>query len=291
MPWLQLETETGQKHPEKIEAALEDLGAVSVCFSDAGDEPILEPAPGETPSWSSTLVTALFAEGTNSADVTDALAGIIDASQLSFSVIEDRDWHAEWRETLQPLQFGQRLWVIPDGMDGAHADACVYLSPGMAFGTGKHPTTAMCLEWLDAQELAGTAVLDYGCGAGLLAIAALALGADYISAVDIDPQALEATRSNAANNACLDRINVSLPEEISSSRKYDVLVANILSGTLVELGPVIGHLMSAGSRLALSGILADQADQVRSAWSDWATLEVTSQVEDWILLTGQKHGI
>ncbi|NOR20401.1 MAG: 50S ribosomal protein L11 methyltransferase, partial [Xanthomonadales bacterium] len=108
---------------------------------------------------------------------------------------------------------------------------------------------------------------------------------------DIDPQALEATRSNAANNACLDRINVSLPEEISSSRKYDVLVANILSGTLVELGPVIGHLMSAGSRLALSGILANQADQVRSAWSDWATLEVTSQVEDWILLTGQKHGI
>jgi ribosomal protein L11 methyltransferase len=176
-------------------------------------------------------------------------------------------------------------------MDATHADACVYLSPGMAFGTGKHPTTAMCLEWLDAQELAGTAVLDYGCGSGLLAIAALALGADYISAVDIDPQALEATRSNAANNACLDRINVSLPEEISSSRKYDVLVANILSGTLVELGPVIDNLMAAGSRLALSGILADQADQVRSAWSDWATLEVTSQVEDWILLTGQKHGI
>ena len=294
MPWLQLETEAGQQNPESMEPVLESLGAVAVYFRDAGDEPILEPAPGETPSWSSTIVTALFPEGTQAADLTRALAGIIDAGQLNFAVVEDRDWHAEWRNTLQPLQFGNRLWVVPDGMnapDGGNERACVYLSPGMAFGTGEHPTTAMCLKWLDAQELANTAVLDYGCGSGLLAIAALALGADYVQAVDIDPQALEATRCNATDNACLDRLNVSFPEEINDSRKYDVLVANILSGTLVELGPVIRELMSPGARLALSGILATQADQVQSAWSDWAILEVASQIDDWILLTGCKHGM
>ena len=294
MPWLQLETEAGQQNPEKLEPMLEGLGAVAVWFRDAGDEPILEPAPGETPGWSSTIVTALFPSDTQAADLTSALTAIVDVGQLSFSVIEDRDWHAEWRGTLQPQLFGKRLWVVPDGMSAPSADddsACVYLSPGMAFGTGEHPTTAMCLEWLDTLALADKSLLDFGCGSGLLAIAALALGAGHVRAVDIDPQALDATRSNAINNACLGRLDVSFPEEIGGGRKYDVLVANILSGTLVELGPAICKLMSPGAQLALSGILADQADQVRAAWSDWATLEVASQVEDWVLLAGQKHGI
>jgi ribosomal protein L11 methyltransferase len=294
MPWLQLETEAGLQHPEALESVLEDLGAVAVSFRDAGDEPILEPAPGETPRWSSTIVTALFPADMQATDLTQALDGHIDSGQLRFSVIGDRDWHAEWRSTLQPLQFGNRLWVVPDDMSAPGTDAAaifVYLSPGMAFGTGEHPTTAMCLEWLDGQVLTDASVLDYGCGSGLLAIAALSLGAPHVSAVDIDPQALEATRSNAANNSCLDRLIVDFPEEISDGRKYDVLVANILSGTLVELGPAIRDLMAPGARLALSGILAHQANQVRSAWSDWATLEVVRQTDEWVLLAGQKHGI
>jgi ribosomal protein L11 methyltransferase len=294
MPWLQLEAEPGQQSPDKMEALLEELGAVAVWFRDAGDEPILEPALGETPIWSSTIVTALFPPETTAAALTSALADMVDASQLSFAVIEDRDWHAEWRGTLQPLLFGQHLWVVPDGVPSPIAKGegtCIHLSPGMEFGTGEHPTTAMCLEWLDGQSLTAASVLDYGCGSGLLAIAAAALGAGSVQAVDIDPQALAATRSNAVKNACLERINVNFPEEITDDRKYDVLVANILSGTLVELAPVIRNLMAPGARLALSGILADQADQVRTAWSDWATLEVASQVEDWVLVTGQKHGI
>ena len=293
MPWLQLETEVGLKDPDSLEPVLEELGAVAVWFRDAGDEPILEPAPGETPGWSSTIVTALFPAQTQAAELSNALTGSIDTRRLSFTVIEDRDWHAEWRGTLRPLLFGKRLWVVPDGMSAPGDDAegvSIYLSPGMAFGTGEHPTTAMCLEWLDAQTLADNSVLDYGCGSGLLAIAALALGAGHVRAVDIDPQALEATRCNAAENNCLESLDVSFPEEINVDRQYDVLVANILSGTLIELGPVICNLMAPGARLALSGILADQADQVRAAWSDWAALEVASQTDDWVLLAGEKHG-
>jgi ribosomal protein L11 methyltransferase len=294
MPWLQLETAAGIKEPEVLEPVLEALGAVAVSFRDAGNEAILEPAPGETPGWSNTIVTALFPDEFVADDLTRALEGHIDTGQLNFTVIDDRDWHAEWRGTLQPLRFGERLWVVPDGLSASAADdaaVCVQLSPGMAFGTGEHPTTAMCLEWLEGQALSGSSVLDYGCGSGLLAIAALALGAEHVSAVDIDPQALDATRSNAANNDCLDKLFAGFPEEISSGRKYDVLVANILSGTLVDLGSAIRDLMSPGARLALSGILAEQAEHVCSAWSDWAALEVVSQIDEWVLLAGQKHGM
>jgi ribosomal protein L11 methyltransferase len=160
----------------------------------------------------------------------------------------------------------------------------------MAFGTGSHPTTAMCLRWLDEQRLSGRTVLDYGCGSGLLAIAAVALGAECAAAVDIDPQALAATRSNAINNNCLEQIRISFPAEIAGAQQYDVLVANILSGTLIELGPVIRALLQPGAALALAGILAHQADQVCSAWSGWADLAVGDQIDDWVLLTGHKRG-
>jgi ribosomal protein L11 methyltransferase len=291
MAWLQLETALGQHHPEQLEPVLEELGAVAVWLRDAGDEPILEPAPGETPQWSETIVTALFPAATQRDHLTAALRGMIEGDELHFSIIDERDWQAEWDATLQPIRCGKRLWVIPDGLPLPDDGVCVRLSPGMAFGSGEHPTTAMCLEWLDGQNLSGQAVLDYGCGSGLLAIAALALDADYARAVDIDPQALDATRSNAANNECLDRLNVSFPEEIGDNRQYDVLVANILSGTLIKLGPVIRDLVHPGAPLALAGILQDQAEQVCSAWSDWADLTVSNQIDDWVLLSGHKHGM
>jgi ribosomal protein L11 methyltransferase len=290
MAWLQLETKLGLQHPELLEAALEELGAVAVWLQDAGDEPLLEPAPGETPLWSNTLVAALFPAETDREVLTESLAGLLPDNALHFSLIVDRDWHGEWQQSLQPTGYGKRLWVVPAGSTAPPGGIVVHFSPGMAFGTGEHPTTRMCLEWLDSLTLTGNRVLDYGCGSGLLAIAALQLGAQHACAVDIDPQALEATRNNAAANACLNRLDIGYPEEISGVQQYDVLAANILSGILVKLGPAIRELLQPGARLALSGILINQAPEVCAAWKDWADLRVSAQIDDWVLLTGQKHG-
>jgi len=290
VPWLQLETKLGLSHPETLEPILEELGAVAVSLRDAGDEPILEPAAGTTPNWSSSIVTALFPADTNPDEIQTMLASVIDGDQLHFTVIEDRDWHAEWQQNLQPMRFGEHLWVIPAGLPQADTGVSVTLSPGMAFGTGGHPTTAMCLEWLQKQELSGATVIDYGCGSGLLAIAALKLGAASATAVDNDPQALEASRSNARDNFCENSLNVNSPEDICNTGQYDFMVANILSGTLISLSPALEKLLRPGAGLALSGILADQAEDVISAWSDWADLRIGNQTEDWILLSGTKHG-
>jgi ribosomal protein L11 methyltransferase len=290
MPWLQLETELGLQHPEILETKLEELGAVAVWLRDAGDEPLLEPAPGEMPQWSSTLVAALFPADTNQQLLAAQLVGLIEGGVLHFSHIADRDWQKDWQETLQPARFGSRLWVVPDGTTAPADSIVVHFSPGMAFGTGEHPTTRMCLEWLDSLTPMGNAVLDYGCGSGLLAIAALQLGAARACAVDIDPQALDATRNNALANACHNRLDVRYPEEISSAQQYDVLAANILSDTLIKLGPVIYGLLQPGARLALSGVLIDQAPQVCTAWNEWVELQVTARIDDWVLLTGQKQG-
>ena len=291
MPWLQLETEVGQQQPEVLELALEAAGAVAVWFSDAGDEPILEPGPGETPPWSSTIVTALFPADTATELLISSLTPLVEGSRINFHTVEDRDWQADWNDTLQPSQFGSRLWIVPEGQAAPETGAIVSLSPGMAFGTGEHPTTAMCLEWLDEQSLHNKTVLDYGCGSGLLAIAAVALGATLAQAVDIDPQALTATRSNAERNNCLEKLNVCFPEEIGAAQQYDVLVANILSGTLIKLGPLIQDLLHPGAPIALAGVLANQSAGVITAWADWADLRVGKQIDSWVLLTGQKHGL
>ncbi len=291
MSWLQIETVVGQQRPEVLELILEELGATAVWFRDAGDEAILEPGPGETPLWSATIVAALFPEQTDQQKLAVALRDVVEGSELHFTQVEDRDWQSDWQQTLHAIRFGERLWVVPDGVAFNNPGIRITMSPGLAFGTGEHPTTRMCLNWLQAQPLAGCSVLDYGCGSGLLAIAALALGADSACAVDIDDQALTATRDNAAKNSVAGRLFVCRPEEIETGRQYDVLLANILSGTLIELGPTINELMRPNARLTLSGILTDQAEAVCDAWSGWATLNTQMQDQNWVLLSGRKHGI
>lgn len=291
MSWLQLETVIGQQRPETLEPILEELGATAVWFRDAGEEPILEPKPGETPLWSATIVAALFPQDTDPRMLTAALADFVDGSELRFTRIDERNWHADWQRTLRPVRFGKQLWVVPDGVAFDEPGIRVRMTPGLAFGTGEHPTTAMCLQWLESQPLSGCAVLDYGCGSGLLAIASVALGAEEACAVDIDAQALDASRDNATKNGCAARVVVCGPEEIETGRQYDVLVANILSGTLIELGPVISKLLQPNARLALSGILEDQAAAVCAAWSGWAELNTSMQDQNWVLLTGRKRGI
>jgi ribosomal protein L11 methyltransferase len=290
MPWLQVETELGQTQPEQLEALFEKLGAVAIWLTDAGNDPVLEPALGTTPLWNSTCMTALFAADADQSALTAALGKVLNADSIRLSDISDADWTGDWQRSLGPLQLGERLWVIqssantvPDG------SVVIQLTPGLAFGTGEHPTTAMCVRWLEnlGTTLRGKSVLDFGCGSGLLAIAALKLGAHRACAADIDPQALLASEQNATLNNCSAALSVCYPADLPA-KQHDVLVANILSNTLIECGPMLQNLTAPDARIALSGVLSHQAEMVCSSWADWATLEVTDSSDAWVLISGTK---
>jgi ribosomal protein L11 methyltransferase len=286
--WLQVQLEVPRDAIADTEALLETLGALVSWTESASDEEILEPAPGAIPLWAEVRITALFPADAARMDIAAAIeAGLgTAAGNPAFSVVEDRDWDADWRRQLKPLRFGQRLWICPVGQNCPAADGIsVILEPGLAFGTGTHPTTAMCLSWLDRTPVAGKRVLDYGCGSGILAIAALALGADRCTGVDIDPQALLASRDNALRNACSERLALSAPAACPAEG-HDVIVANILSGPLVQLAPTLRRYAAPATRIALSGILAGQSAEVVAAFRPWVQLELTAQQDDWVLLTG-----
>ena len=284
--WLQAAVDSPQAAVDEIEATFTALGALVTWTAGADDEEILEPDPGETPLWALVRVTALLPLATPRDQVLAAFPG----ARVQFEVIADRDWDAEWRRGLKPLRFGQRLWVCPVGQPCPDAAGIsLLLEPGLAFGTGTHPTTAMCLAWLDGQSLANLSLLDYGCGSGILAIAALALGASTAVAVDIDPQAIVATSDNAARNGCGARLAAGLPTELlpaSRQTPFAVLVANILSGPLVRLAPELRRFAGPTTRVALSGILADQAPEVIAAFRPWVTLTVCDEQGGWVLLAG-----
>lgn len=292
MTWQQLICHTTVEYQEVISTALEEAGAASVTFEDAVDQPILEPLPGETPLWDQLIITGLY-------PAEDDLTGLLLQLELQRSAwgitdlklerLEDRPWVREWMDNFHPMQFGERLWVYPSWREVPEeaTDAVkILLDPGLAFGTGNHPTTALCLEWLDGEDLVGKTVLDYGCGSGILAIAAAKLGASAIVATDIDPQALEATQENARRNELpAGSIFTCLPEDVPS-QQFDVVIANILSGPLVSLAPTILSYLKPAGRLALSGILADQGQTVAAAYeARLENLQITAQ-EDWLRLEG-----
>lgn len=288
--WLQAALDCPQATVTAAEETFERLGALVTWTQGADDEEILEPEPGATPLWRAVRLTALLPPDTGRQRVTAAFPGI----PVHFEIVADRDWDAEWRKSLKPLRFGQHLWVCPVGQECPDPQGVsLLLEPGLAFGTGTHPTTAMCLAWLDGQELHGLRVLDYGCGSGILAIAALRLGAGAAIAVDIDPQALVATRDNAGRNGCATQLACGLPADLlPSSRRetFDVLVANILSGPLVRLAPELQRFTRPATRVALSGILADQATEVMAAFRPWVTLAIAGQQGGWVLLAGVVTG-
>ncbi len=284
--WLQAAVDCPQAGVAAAEARFEELGALVTWSQGADDEEILEPEPGATPLWAAVRVTALLPPDTPRDKVTAAFP---DAG-LHFETVVDRDWDAEWRRSLKPLRFGRRLWVCPAGQTCPDpAGSIVLLEPGLAFGTGTHPTTAMCLNWLDSQSLAGRSILDYGCGSGILAIAALVLGCSTALAVDIDPQAVLATGDNATRNDCAMRLTVGLPANLlpeSSHLTFDVLVANILSGPLVRLEPELRRHTRPATRVALSGILRAQAKEVIAAFRPWVSLSIADEQDGWVLLAG-----
>jgi ribosomal protein L11 methyltransferase len=277
--------------PDSVERALVEYGALSVTLSDAGDEPLLEPAPGETPLWRDTRITALFDAGTDLDALPDHLSSSLNSDRLPAyrtETLADRPWEREWLRDFGPMRFGERLWIVPGDEPEPAGDAItVRLDPGLAFGTGTHATTALCLEWLDGLELGGKRVFDFGCGSGVLGIAALKLGAASVDAIDIDLQAITATRQNAERNGVADRMSAgsTFPADDIG---YDVVVANILAGTLIEQANQIVAAIAGGGRVALAGILNAQADAVMAAFEDHVAFGPAVTREGWVMLSGTR---
>lgn len=300
MPWTELQLTIDAAEQPRAETALEDLGALSVTLMDAdADTPdeaaIFEPGVGETPLWRSLTLLALFDANADRRGIThllhDALPGLA-PDRIDFCEVADQDWERAWMDRYRPMRFGRRLWIYPWNIEPPQSDGeciVVRLDPGLAFGTGTHPTTALCLEWLDGIDLAGKTVIDYGCGSGVLAIAALKLGAAHAVGIDNDPQALTASRDNAGRNGVDGRLTLYLPDALPDGTHADVFVANILSSPLHTLAPRFAALCQPGAPFALSGILAGQESELleRYAACGFRDLRATRR-EDWVRIDGRR---
>ena len=293
MPWIQLTFLTNKNSSDKAEQALLDAGALSVTFRDAEDKPILEPGPGETPLWEDIILTGLFDADVNTESLKEKIKTKLGNSlTLKIEPLEDKDWVRAWMDDYKPMQFGKRLWVCPKHLPTPDPDGInLMLDPGLAFGTGTHPTTALCLQWLDAHNVSGKQVIDFGCGSGVLAIAALLLGASHCDGVDIDPQAITASMDNAQENNVADKLHLYLPNEFAKNpdaKKYDIVLANILAGPLTELAEQLSAYCKTGGDIVLSGILESQANKIVDAYSPWFDLEPIAVQDEWIRVTGKK---
>jgi ribosomal protein L11 methyltransferase len=288
--WLRIKLRASSRDADLIADALAAAGALSVSIESAVDAPSLQRACESVALWEETRVTGLFAQSADVADVVGAARAALGVDRLAYESdrLDDADWEHAWRSQVRPLQVSDRLWIVPSWCGPPDPAAInVVLDPGLAFGTGGHPTTRLCLAWLAAQSLAGRAVIDYGCGSGILAIAALKRGAARAIGVDVDPQALAVSRENAARNGVSNRFIGCLPEELAAHETAAIVVANILSETLIALAPELTARLEPGGWLALSGILPDQAEEVRAAYS--ADVELTAQPRDgWVLLAGAR---
>jgi len=289
MTWLQISFVVEQDRVPLAEVALENTGTLAVTLRDAADEQPLEPPPGIIPLWRQVRLTALYPDQPQAMETVLTLSRSLAAHlgvQPKIERIEDRIWERAWQEDFVPARFGRRLWICPRGQFVDGLDAVVIdLDPGLAFGTGRHPTTALCLRWLDGADLAGKTVIDYGCGSGILTIAALRLGAIRAVAVDHDPQALETTRANAEHNGLADPLLCCPPEEVPEEPD-DLLLANILTGPLVELAARLAALVRTEGRIAVSGILHDQSARITSAYAPWFRLDRPRTADEWVLVSG-----
>jgi ribosomal protein L11 methyltransferase len=291
MPWLQLRINTQRAQAGKLEDALLASGAVSVTLQDNADQPILEPALGETPLWDEVRLTGLYAAEIDTAATSAQVKGQFgaDLPDHSWELLEDKDWEREWMKNYHAIRCGERLWICPSWQQPPEPDKVnLMLDPGLAFGTGTHPTTFMCLQWIDQQDFSGLQVMDYGCGSGILGIATLLLGAQQVIGVDIDPQALLATTENARRNQLPDdAMPVYLPPRCPKV-EVDIMLANILAGPLVQLAPTLNSLTRPNGKLCLSGILAVQAEEVMAAYRPWFDFEPPRYQEEWVCLTATK---
>jgi ribosomal protein L11 methyltransferase len=287
MPWLQAHLTVDKTQAPLIELLFENLGALSITLEDAGDEPMLEPAPGATPLWQATKVTGLFSADTDMDYLRNSLNQSLNTDisrHLQLEALADEDWQRAWLARFQAMRFGQRLWICPTGGTIQQDDAVIVdLDPGLAFGTGTHPTTRLCLNWLDSADIAGKTVIDFGCGSGILAIAALKLGASKAIGIDHDPQAILASRENAKRNGVAGRFQALLNTDPLPAAA-DIVLANILANILVGLNTTISSLVKPGGDLVLSGILQNQADSVIFAYHQMYPNICTQNDSDWILV-------
>ncbi|BFM19765.1 50S ribosomal protein L11 methyltransferase [Gilvimarinus japonicus] len=291
MPWLQIKLNTVREQAAKLEDALLDTGAVSVTLQDNADQPILEPGLGETPLWDQVRITGLFDADIDTRNTTEQITARFNQAlpEHQWEQLEDKDWEREWMSNYHPICCGERLWICPSWLAPPEPDKVnILLDPGLAFGTGTHPTTFLCMQWLDGQTLDDLHLVDYGCGSGILGIAALKLGARKVVGVDIDPQALLATSDNAQRNQLAENaMPVFLPPQ-APNEPVDIVLANILAGPLAELAPQLSALTRRDGKICLSGILATQADAVMAAYADNFVFDPVAQKDEWVRITGTK---
>lgn len=293
MPWLQVQIAATQENAEHISDMLSIIGAAAVTLQDSADQPLYEPELGTTPLWQKTKVIGLFDADVDIVQAMDKLQTLLMLPlPLLYRIeqLEDKDWERTWMDHYKPMLFGKRLWICPSWCDIPDPLAInVLLDPGLAFGTGTHPTTSLCLEWLDKNPPIDQSVIDYGCGSGILAIAAAKLGAHKIMAVDNDPQALESTRNNACrNNIDANILQTLLPSEIPKTLCADVIVANILAKPLIELAAIFAQLTCPGSKIALSGILVNQKSEILARYAPWFELTAQKELDGWVRLSGYR---
>ena len=291
--WQELHCTARKDQIDALEEWFFAAGALSVTLEDQADQPLLEPGPGETPLWDAVQVTALFA---GDYDLQPILAAfpeeLVTEAPEKIVPVADREWTRVWEDQFQPMQMGERLWVCPSWTPPPKPDAVnLLLDPGLAFGTGTHPTTAMCLKALDAAPLETTRIVDYGCGSGILGIAAALLGAQQVLGIDNDPQAITASHDNAVRNGVsASQFSASLPDTVVLENwqgSAEWVVANILAGPLIELAPTLTALMAPHGRLLLAGLLEEQAEQIIAAYAPSVTLAIADQQEEWVLLAGE----
>lgn len=294
MPWIQLKIDVKEEDAEAVGNLMSGNGAQAVTFMDAKDNPVFEPPPGELTLWPTTTVMGLYEADHDMQGVINRMAQakvLGEAFPYKLDQLEDKDWEREWMDNFKPMQFGERLWICPSWCPVPEPDAVnIMLDPGLAFGTGTHPTTDLCLKWLDAQDLTDKTVLDFGCGSGILGIAAIKLGAKRVIGVDIDHQALDATRENAKRNNCEGEFELYLPQD-HPSQEVDIVLANILAGPLRELRELITAQCKSGGDLVLSGILESQAQELNQLYGEYFTMEAPTFLKDWSRLNGIKNQI
>ncbi|WP_320823469.1 50S ribosomal protein L11 methyltransferase [Reinekea sp.] len=294
MPWLQIRLATRPDHSEILEDALLLAGCKAVTLIDTDDKPVYEPIRGTTPLWEHTTIQGLFEEDVDVGQLLSLMDSVIAANQLSVAsisteILEDKDWEREWMDNFKPIACGDRLWIVPSWQSPPDPGGVnLKLDPGLAFGTGTHPTTFLCLQWLNDHIQAGDSVLDYGCGSGILGLAALLLGADRMTGIDIDPQALVATDNNAVANGIAPNRYLVTTDAHELEQHYQIVVANILAGPLCDLSDAIASYLKPGQPLVLSGILAHQADAVMAAYSQTIAFDPVVTLDGWVRLSGRR---
>ena len=291
MSWLEVSVQVTKEQAPLVEHLLENESVLALTLTDSADDPVLEPGVGETPLWPSVCITALFGADQPREPLSRLLSlvpGIDRPQQVSFRKIEDQQWERAWLDRFEPMQFGRDLWIVPGDLEAPEtAGHILRLDPGLAFGTGTHPTTRLCLQWIDGHDFQGRSVVDFGCGSGVLGIAAAIKGAMQVTGVDNDPQALLATRDNAGRNHVTDKLSVVLPDQFRPTQA-DIVLANILAGPLIDLSADLLEALRPGGSIVLSGVLEEQVDEVIEAYQPYTDSLLVTKDDGWVCISGRK---